>query len=101
MKLQDELKREPTLFYLTRGSKENGPKFRAAVCLAISTLLDNSEIIQKWQGQLEHEKSEGKTCEPLGQFLRLLHYTVIVMVETETEMSMMMPQIKIANTLLH
>lgn len=50
MKLQDELKREPTFFYLTRGSKENGPKFRAAVCLAISTLLDNSELIQKWQG---------------------------------------------------
>lgn len=47
------MKREPTLFYLIRSNKENGVKFRTAVNSAVCTLLDNCEIIQKWQGHLE------------------------------------------------
>ena len=101
----DELKREPTFFYLIRGL-ENGSKFRIAVCSAVSTLIENSEIIQKWQGQLEYikeskENAGSKVCEPLGMFLRLLHYTVVTMIETENDPQMLLAQIKIANTILH
>lgn len=42
-KAVDEIKREPTLFYLI-WSVENGFKFRTAICSAISTLLDYSEL---------------------------------------------------------
>jgi hypothetical protein len=50
-KAVDEIKREPTLFYLIR-SVENGFKFRTTVCSAISTLLEYSEL-SKWYGVLE------------------------------------------------
>ena len=43
-----EIGREPTLFYLIRSSHENGTKFRQAACMAITSLLENSEVISKW-----------------------------------------------------
>lgn len=87
-----------------RSNKENGTKFRTAVAAAVCSLLDNCEFIQKWQGSLEtasSAKTENKTNEPLGQFLRLLHYAVIAMLLTETDSSMIVANIKLANTLLH
>ena len=100
----NEMKREPSLFYLIRSNSENGNKFRSAVVAAICTLLDNCELIQKWQGHLETAKSDSAvrpTSDPLGQFLRLLHYALIVMLESETDSQMMIAHIKLANTLLH
>ena len=63
-------------------------------------MLDNAELIQKWQGQLEIVKDGEKVSEPLGRFLRLLHYTVVAMVETETEPLMAQMFVKLAETLL-
>lgn len=48
-----ELTREPTLFHLIQNSTDNSEKFRTNVCNTITTLLENSETIAKWQGQLE------------------------------------------------
>jgi hypothetical protein len=45
-----ELVREPTLFYLIQSSGENSEKFRTIVCYSITTLLENSETIARWQG---------------------------------------------------
>jgi hypothetical protein len=106
-KMLVELRREPTLFFLLHGNKENGIKFRQAVSSAIITLLENCELIQKWQGHLEYlkldqtGKQEFKVNEPLGQFLRFLHYTVNALIESETNQQMLITHIKLATTLLH
>jgi hypothetical protein len=47
------MNREPTLFYLIQNSGENQEKFRATTCFTIGILLENSDTISKWQGQLE------------------------------------------------
>ena len=63
----------------------------------INALLENSEIISKWQGTLESEKgSQGE----LGVFLRLLHYMMFVMLTSETEPILLVQELRICSTLL-
>lgn len=90
-KAAEEVLKEPTLFYLMQ-STENSGKFRQAACHTITTLLENSDMIAKWQYILERRGAASPTeiqSEGLGLFLRLIHYYVVTLVENETEYSML------------
>lgn len=47
-KAEEEVLKEPTLFYLIRATGDNNSKFRQAACQTVITLLENSEHISKW-----------------------------------------------------
>ena len=52
-KTAEEVLKEPTLFYLMHAKSENNCKFRQAACQTVTTLLENSDLISKWQYILE------------------------------------------------
>ncbi len=67
----------------------------------MAVLLENSEIIQKWQYILERKNGNEINSENLGLFLRLLHYYCISLIETESESMMLQCELKICTTLLN
>ena len=92
-KTAEEVLKEPTLFYLMRSKSENNSKFRQAACQTVTTLLENSDMIAKWQYILEKRGNTNDNqeiqSEGLGLFLRLMHYYAVTLIETETEFSML------------
>ena len=87
-KVLEETLKEPTFFYLIKNAAENTSKLRAAAVATVTTLLENSEIIaiSKWQNMLERRQPDGSVqSEALGQFLRLLHYYLITLLQTEKD----------------
>ena len=86
-----------------RATSENSSKFRQAACQTITTLLEHSDHISKWQYVLErkNEGSEQIHSEGLGLFLRLLHYYAVTLLETETEYTLLQSELKLCTTLLN
>lgn len=90
IKAEEEVLKEPTLLYLMRAVQDNSSKVRQAACQTLTVLLENCETISKWQYSLEHisaVKADGVaeiSIESLGLFLRLLHYYLVTLIESET-----------------
>lgn len=100
-KCREEITREPTLFYLMKASSENNSKFRQAACQTLITLLENNDMLAKWQYILERKSGQDEIqSEGMGLFLRLIHYYMVVTVENETEFQMLQMQLKLCTTLL-
>lgn len=102
-KVLEETFKEPTFFYLIKNASENTQKLRAAAVATVNTLLENSEIIaiSKWQHMLERKQADGSVqSETLGQFLRLLHYYLITLLQTEKDQQLLQSEIRLCGTLL-
>lgn len=84
-----------------KASSENNSKFRQAACQTLITLLENNDMLAKWQYILERKSGQDEIqSEGMGLFLRLIHYYMVVTVENETEFQMLQMQLKLCTTLL-
>jgi hypothetical protein len=84
---------EPTLFYVIRQSN-NQSQLKSSVYTTLQTILE-SQIISKLNFELEDDANKQKSyfqmSDVLGQFLRFMHYLLIISLHEGTSNAHLYP----------